>query len=187
MKEDLMEEQQPNEQFTSMAAGLKRGDVGAGNEVFTYFSPLLYRFFLTRVANQTVAEDLTQDVFFKIISKIDTYDEEKGNFPGWIWQIARNTLIDHYRDKKDIPFADAGEGIEDVASAVDDVDQRMRVQEIMTAVRQLSEEEQELFSLRYVSDVSYKDMSSMLGRSESALRVAIHRLNAKVKDIIVKI
>ncbi|KKU36997.1 MAG: RNA polymerase, sigma-24 subunit, ECF subfamily [Candidatus Wolfebacteria bacterium GW2011_GWC2_46_275] len=177
---------QASEQFKTMAARLKRGDIGAGEEAFTYFSPLLYRFFLARLTHRTIAEDLTQDVFFKIIAKIDTFDEEKGNFPGWIWQIARNTLIDHYRDKKEIAFADAGEGIEEIASAVDDVDQRMRVQNIMLAVHQLSEEEQELFSLRYVSDVSYKDMSGMLGRSESALRVAVHRLNIKVKDIIIE-
>lgn len=184
MKNDTME--QSGEQFMAMVSGLKRGDIGAGDEVFTYFSPLLYRFFLTRIAQQTLAEDLTQDVFIKIISKIDTYNEEKGNFPGWVWQIARNTLIDHYRDKKEVTFADAGEGVEHIASAIEDVDQRMRVQNVMAVVRQLSEEEQELFALRYVSDVSYKDMSGMLGRSESALRVAVHRLTNKVKDIIIE-
>lgn len=184
MKNDIME--QAGEQFKTMAARLRRGDVGAGEEAFTYFSPLLYRFFLTRTAHPTVSEDLVQDVFFKIISKIDTFDEEKGNFPGWVWQIARNTLIDFYREKKSITFTDAGESVEQIASVAADVDQLMRVQNVMAAVRQLSEEDQELFSLRYVSDVSYKDMSSMLGRSESALRVAVHRLNAKVKDIIIE-
>lgn len=184
MQNELME--QPGEQFKTMAARLKRGDVGAGDEVFTYFSPLLYRFFLTRITHQAIAEDLTQDVFIKVISKIDTYDEEKGNFPGWVWQIARNTLIDHYRDKKEITFADAGEGVEYIASAVEDVDQRMRVQNVMAVVRQLSEDEQELFALHYVSDVSYKEMSGILGRSESALRVAVHRLTNKVKDIIIE-
>lgn len=184
MKNDTME--QEGERFKLLAARLKRGDVGAGDEAFSYFSPLLYRFFLTRTAHRTVSEDLTQDVFFKIISKIDTFDEGKGNFPGWIWQIARNTLIDHFRDKKDIVFADAGEGIEDIIVATTDVDRRMRVQTVMDAVRGLSEEDQELFTLRYVSDVSYKDMSAMLGRSESALRVAVHRLNGKVKDIIIE-
>jgi RNA polymerase sigma factor (sigma-70 family) len=184
MKNDTME--QGGEHFKTMATRLKRGDIGAGDEAFTYFSPLLYRFFLTRTTNRTAAEDLTQDVFFKIISKIDTFDDERGNFPGWIWQIARNTLIDHFREKKTIAFADAGEGIEAIGAAVDDTDQRMKVQAIMEAVGRLSDEEQELFSLRYVSDVSYKDMSGMLGRSEPALRVALHRLNKKVKDIIIE-
>lgn len=172
------------EQLNKTAIRLKRGDVRAGEEVFDHFSPLLYRFFLMRTTNRAVSEDLTQDVFFKLIAKIDTFDEEKGNFPGWIWQIARNTLIDHYRGKSDIPFVDVGEGIEDISAVVEDADQRMRVRSVIEAVGQLSDEEQELFSLRYVSDASYKDMSSILGRSESALRVALHRLNKKVKDII---
>lgn len=184
MKNDTME--QAGEQFKRMAARLKRGDIGAGDEVFAYFSPLLYRFFLTRIGQQALAEDLTQDVFFKIISKIDTFDDSKGNFPGWVWQIARNTLIDHFREKKDIVFADAGEGIEEITVAAADVDQQMRVRAIMDAVRGLGEEDQELFALRYVSDVSYKDMSVMTGRSEAALRVALHRLNKKVRDIIVE-
>lgn len=184
MNDEVME--RTNKQFKAMAVRLKQGDETAGNEIFAYFSPLLYRFFLIRTAHRTLAEDLTQDVFIKIITKIDTFDDTKGNFPGWIWQIARNTLIDHFRDKKDIPFTDAGEGIEEIAVASVDLDQQMRVQTVMTAVRQLSEEEQELFSLRYVSDASYKDMSALLGRSESALRTALHRLNKKVKDSILE-
>ena len=184
MKNNTME--QGGEQFKTMAARLKRGDIGAGDEAFTYFSPLLYRFFLTRTGDRALAEDLTQDVFFKIIAKIDTFDDGKGNFPGWIWQIARNTLIDHFREKKDIAFVDAGEGVEEIAVSTADVDQQMRVRVIMDAVRGLSEEDQELFTLRYVSDVSYKDMSALVGKSESALRVALHRLNKKVKDIIIE-
>ncbi len=172
------------EQLNRLATRLKRGDVRAGEEVFNHFSPLLYRFFLARTTNRAISEDLTQDVFFKVISKIDTFDDEKGNFPGWVWQIARNTLIDHYRGKSDIPFVDAGEGIEDISVAVDDIDQRMKIRAIMEAVGRLTEEEQELFSLRYVSDTSYKDMSALIGKSEPALRVALHRLNKKVKDII---
>lgn len=175
------------DQLNKIAIRLKRGDVRAGEEVFDHFNPLLYRFFLTRTTNRAISEDLTQDVFFKVISKIETFDDEKGNFPGWIWQIARNTLIDHFRGKTDIPFVDAGEGIEDISVDVEDADQRMKVRVIMESVTQLSEEEQELFSLRYVSDASYKDMSSILGRSEPALRVALHRLNKKVKDIITEL
>lgn len=177
-------EQASGKQFKTMASRLKQGDADAGNEAFTYFSPLLYRFFLTRTAHRDLAEDLTQDVFFKIISKIDSFDEEKGNFPGWVWQIARNTLIDYFREKKDVAFVDAGEGIENISIATIDVDHQMRVRTIMDSVRQLSDDEQELFSLRYISDVSYKEMSGMLGRTESALRVAVNRLNKKVKHII---
>ncbi len=180
--------EQPNEdpsadRLNRIAARLKRGDASAGEETFRYFSPLLYRFFASRTGNRALSEDLTQDAFIKIVGKIDTFDETKGNFPGWVWQIARNTLIDHYREKKEISFADAGEGIEHIATH-DAVDEQLRVKAIMSAVARLSEEDQELFSLRFVSDVSYREISQLTGKSETALRVALHRINKKVKDIV---
>lgn len=169
-------------QLNKTAARIKQGDIEAGKELFDHFSPLLYRFFLVRTANREVSEDLTQDVFMKILAKIETFDEEKGNFPGWAWQIARNTLVDYFREKKTIAFTDIGEGINDIVSDDGDGDKKRDVRGIMDAVRQMSEEEQELFALRYISDVSYREMSGILGKSEAALRVALHRLNKKVKE-----
>lgn len=180
MKEKNIEK----DKFNKLANQLKVGDTEAGEEIFNYFSPLIYRFFMARILNQACAEDLVQDVFLKVVARIDTFDDELGNFSGWIWQVARNSLIDYYRDKKEVAFADMPEGFEDMHKAKDITHVKMAAKEILDMVKNFKEDEQEVFTLHYISDLSYKEMSKITGKSEGALRVAVYRLNKKIRSTI---
>ena len=172
------------DKFNKLANQLKTGDRQAGEEIFNHFSPLIYRFFMARILNQRAAEDLTQDVFLKIVSKIDTFNDKAGNFSGWIWQVARNSLIDYFRAKKEVVFSDAPEGIENMYRVDDAVDRRINAKEIIEIVNNFEDDEQEVFALYYLSDLAYKEMSKITGRSEGSLRVAIHRMNKKIRKIV---
>lgn len=180
MKEKNIEK----DKFNKLADLLKRGDKKAGKEIFNYFSPLIYRFFMARILNRACAEDLVQGVFLKVVARIDTFDEGLGNFSGWIWQVARNSLIDYYRDKKEVAFADMPEGFENLHKAKDITHVKMAAKEIFEVVKNFREDEQEVFALHYLSDLSYKEMSKIAGKSEGALRVAVHRLNKKIRSTI---
>ena len=89
-----------NHQLNALAQKMQRGDNRAAEKIFRHFHPLLFRFFVGRILNKDIAEDLTQDVFFKVISRIETYRKDSGNFSAWFWRIAKNRLVDHYREKK---------------------------------------------------------------------------------------
>lgn len=169
-----------------LAQDLKEGDKQAGAAVFDYFSGKIYAFALTRIGNREVAEDILQSVFLKIIQKIGTFNKEKGNFSGWVWQIVRNTLIDYYREKKTIPFltvSNDGEG-----ELIDTIDEKqspmrdVRVREILDYIRTWSEEDQEIFTLHSISSLSYQEISRFTGKSEGALRVIIYRLRKILKQ-----
>lgn len=168
--------------FNKLAKKLKKGNKSAGKEIFDYFNPKIFRFFLARTSHRETAEDLSQEVFLKIVSKIETFNEESGNFLGWVWQIARNTLIDYYREKKPLPLLSPELMIEE--THYPDFAEREKVNEIIQLVKSFSEEEQEIFSLRYLSDISYKELAQMTNKSEAGLRVIVHRLNQKIKNII---
>lgn len=173
----------PKDRFNRLAERMKEGDRQAAGEIYDYFSPLIYRFVLARIANRHLAEDLMQDIFVKVVSKIDTFNQEMGSFSGWIWQITRNTLIDYYREKKEKSFSDF-EDVENAFSTPDNIYKKMEISRIMTLVKDFNEEDRELFSLYYLSDLSYKDISKITKRSEGALRVAAHRLLKKIKGIM---
>lgn len=181
-KEELLKND--SDKFNKLANRLKSGDIKSGEEIFNYFSPLIYRFVMARLLNRQLAEDLTQDVFLKVVSKITQFDGEKGNFSAWIWQIARNSLIDYFRDKKEIVFADMPEGMENMFKTEDQAVKNMMVREVIAEIKNFSDEEQEIFTLYYLSDLAYKDMSKITGKSEGSLRVAIHRLNKKLRGIL---
>lgn len=138
---------------------------------------------MQRTGSKSTAEDLLQDVFVKLVARIDTFDPSLGNFTPWFWQIARNTLNDFFRERKNVLLSEftEEEGAEFVSS--DSLDTKEFLAEIMRTVRGFSEEEQELFSLRYVQGLSYREISGITGKTEVSLRVSAHRIAKKIKEI----
>lgn len=172
------------EDYTALACQWKNGDAIAGEKIFEHFAPQIFRFYMVRVFNREIAEDLTQNVFLKVTHKIDSFHEEMGSFSSWIWQIARNALIDYFREKKQVVFSDLPSEGENFINERDDPTQSIRTHEIMSLVRQLTTEEQEVFALHHLSDLSYKEIAGRMNKSEGALRVLVHRINQKLRHLI---
>ena len=175
-----------NKQLNALAEKMQQGDRSAAGKIFDYFNPLFFRFFVGRTLNRDVAEDLAQDVFFKILNRISTYRKESGNFSAWAWQIAKNRLIDYYREKKSASIEDflTHRNIaEDKRPAMHD---KLEADNVFKVVGGLTPEEQELFTLRYISELPYKEISELTEKSEGSLRIMIHRLNKKLKKLLTR-
>ena len=78
----------------------KGGSVSAFQTLYMRYLDAIYRYFFFQTKDKFLAEDLAQDVFIRIWKAIDHYDEEKGAFTSWMYRIAHNLLVDHYRGKK---------------------------------------------------------------------------------------
>ena len=174
------------DRFNKLAHRLKEGERKAGEEIFDYFAPQFFRFFLVRTGNRETAEDLTQEIFLKVIDKIGTYNEDLGSFSGWIWQIAKNNVKDYYRKKKTVALSDfvlQNKENSDFLKGKNDPKTELKMTEMLDLIKDLNEEEQEVFSLRYLSDLSYRDISKTTKKSESSLRVLVHRVNKKIRKL----
>lgn len=178
-----MQEKKPRDPFTALALELKQGKQSAAEKIFDHFSPQIFRFFLVRLGHRENAEDLTQEVFVKVVRHIQSFNEESGDFSPWFWQIARNSLIDHFREKKVSYIDDLFNEGQDIPSLKNNIGDKIMLREVMEEVENFSPEEQEIFSLHYLSDVDYKELSRVTGKSEGALRVIVHRMQKKIKDI----
>ncbi len=161
---------------------MQKGDKKAAVKLFDYFSPLFYRFFLSRTTSHSISQDLTQDVFLRVISKIEQYDKKVGTFSNWIWQIAKNQLIDHYRQKKELKISEISQ--ESFAfSSKSDLEAKIEIEYVMRVAKKiLTEKELELLQYYYFADLAYKDIKSITGKSEGSLRVSLYRINKKIKD-----
>jgi len=176
-----------DDKFNHLAHLLKQGDHRAGEQIFDNFSRPIYRYFLVKTMSKETAEDLTQDVFVKVIDKIESFNETLGSFSGWIWQVAKNTVKDYYRKKKTIPLSDYAlieKERENFLSGTKDAGNNLKMSEVSELIKDFNEDEQEVFSLHYLSDLPYRDISKVLGKSESSLRVLVHRINKKIRRII---
>lgn len=169
--------------LTDLAVRMKKGDRKAAAKLYDELAPKAYGFFFTRTGHRQTAEDLSQEIFMKLVEKIEIFDETRGRFVVWFWQIARNMLVDHYRGKKETPFSSFEETeVEAMAvMAAPDMDHRLRYRKVQAFLATLTDDERELFELRYVAEMPYRDMSELLGRSEGALRVAALRIKEKIK------
>jgi len=168
------------DQFNVLAEALQKGDSGSAEKIFDHFSKPIYAFFMARIRHKETAQDLTQEVFLKVIKNIEQFDRKSGNFTAWIWQIARNSAIDYFRHKKPSYLADLPYEGDNIIEEPIKSDESAKVREIMTIVEDFPPEEQELFQMHFVADMSYTDIAQITGKTESALRVAIHRLRKKL-------
>ena len=162
---------------------MKKGDRGSASALYDELAPKLYGFIFSRTGSREIAEDLSQDIFIKLIERVESYDDKKGRFTVWFWRMARNTLIDYYRQKKSMPFSHF-EDDEVAAMAIGeipDTDHVLAHRRLRSIVATFSGEEQELFELRFVAEMAYKDIANILDRPEGALRVAALRLKEKLQ------
>ncbi|MDI6820773.1 MAG: RNA polymerase sigma factor [Patescibacteria group bacterium] len=174
--------------FNRLAEKMRNGDERAAQTLYKELIDKVYGFCLSRVREKAAAEDLTQDIFVKLIGKIGTFDKKRGNFLGWFWQLVRNTLTDYYRSggRNVLSFSEFPEEakIEEVASydIRDQLQQKIECINLSELIRTFAADEQELFEFRFVAELPYEEISNIIGKSEGTLRVAANRLKSKIKN-----
>jgi len=152
----------------------------------SYVSPI-YRFVLLRVGNTADAEDLTQHIFLKAWQNIHKYKKRKGiPFTSWLYRIAQNAVVDHYRTKKahlDINSSTARNAIVEHFSS-DSVEDKIAIQKVYRALEALTETERNVIIMRFVEELSVKEVAEALEKSQSSIRVTQYRGLKKLKQAI---
>jgi len=144
----------------------------------------VYRFVLFRVQmNREVAEDLTSEIFIKALEHFATYDPDRSQ-TAWIMTIARNRVMNHWRDQKhhadidDLTFClEGSDGVRDVQSRDD-------VRQVRQALRKLNEKDRQLIEMKHLLGYRYKEMQEVLDTKASTLRVETHRAVKKLKELL---
>jgi len=161
------------EKIVALAVG---GDPKAFGALYDHYQPQIYRFLYLKVAGREEAEDLTHQVFLNAWLGIPRYKHRGFPFSSWLYQIARNQVVDHYRARKE---AVSLEGIDPEAFAERfdeaDMDKSLEVERAIGTIRSLKQEYQDVLILRFVEDLSVKEVASMMGKSEGAIKLLQHR------------
>ena len=140
-----------------------------------YVTPV-YRYLRSRVGNTADAEDLTAQVFMEALEGLPGY-RERGNFAAWLFTIARHKAADHHRRGAVLlPLDEALDNPGEEESPLSWLVRRESLQQLGALVARLDEEKQELLRLRFAAGLSYGQMAAVVGRSEAAVKMAVHRL-----------
>ncbi|MEK7494193.1 MAG: sigma-70 family RNA polymerase sigma factor [Patescibacteria group bacterium] len=149
-----------------------------------YADPIC-KYVLPRVDfDRTVAEDIMQDVFFRAFEHIKQYEYHGIPYKAYLFTIAHNLLINHYRDKKTVQLEEMGEDRDQHGEKfIDHVEMRMEAREIWHAVDALPQGERDTLLLRYKREMSVKEIAEVMHKTANAVKLSLcHGRKKLAKD-----
>jgi RNA polymerase sigma-70 factor (ECF subfamily) len=160
-------------------AAAKAGDWDALHYLYVRYADDVQRFIQSIVRDPHEAEDITQDVFAKLMKAIRKYEERGVPFAAWIIRVARNAALDHLRARRQIP-------VEEVRAADEGLDQRSheRLQSLKEALATLPEAQRQVLVLRHIAGLSPNEIAERLGKTEPSIQGLHHRGRAALKQAL---
>ena len=151
--------------------------------LYDRYFPQIYRFAYSRVRDQSLAEDVTSEVFFKALKNINRYTYGGHPFYSWLYQIAVNAIADRYRTLRPAqPLEDfhdlsvAGPAIEEQAA------QRDEVRRIWAIVEELPSQQRTALVLKFQEDMKIEDIAVAMGKTPGAVKLLIHRGVSRLRE-----
>jgi RNA polymerase sigma-70 factor (ECF subfamily) len=149
--------------------------------LFDRYHIRIYNFFNKMVQNKMVSEDLTQDVFIKVMKYRTSY--KNGNFAAWIYTIARNIFSTHYQKvKKERSNLIDDDKLDSNETLVSESNQE-ELDHLQKALLKLSNSDRELIVMHRFQEIKYEQIAQIIGSTENAVKVKVHRALKKLKEI----
>ena len=168
--------------------GSQTGKSADFGQIYDHYLPQIYRFVLMKVGHKQEAEDLVHEVFISAWQNISSYLPRGFPFSSWLYQIARNKVIDFYRVKKTtVAIEMVDESLFKIIDAVEkNLDTDMDLKRVSQAIIKLTPDQQDVVLMRFVEDLSHQEISAALDKSEGAIRLLQHRAINNLKNILEK-
>ena len=163
----------------------QNGDRTAFDELIRAYYPYVTKYLLKLTGSEMLTEDLTQDVFFKMIRTIDKYKTNgKASFATYIITIAKNTWIDHMRRNKVV----LGDLSETETQSGDDTERKvitkMQYEEIIKYIDSLPPNQACVIRLKYIEELTLKEIERITGVPEKTVKSRIHEGTKKLRNFL---
>lgn len=166
----------------------QQGDAGAFGSLYERHAPAIFRFIYSHVDNRLDAEDLTGEVFLRVWRALQTYRDQGVPFAAYLFRVARNVIIDFYRQEKpsrqDVSLMEDQVIPDDSPDPIEMVIQQIDHQGIRDTLGQLREDYRMVLALRFLGDLSPDEAAAAMGKSSGAVRVLQHRALAALRKLL---
>ena len=155
----------------------KQGNREALEELYLIHFDRIYSYLHMSVGNRHDAEDLTTQVFVKMLESIGKFRWRSAPFSAWLFRIAHNLAMDHFRANKrwqpeeEVPEPDPGDG----SAAEEEALEAIGRQSMLELIEKLSHEQQQVLTLKFVFNFSNAEAATILGKTEGAIKSLQHR------------
>ena len=161
----------------NLVARAQGGDVDAIGALYDQHHESIFRYVWLRVGDRHLAEDLTGDVFMRMLAALPHYQAVGLPFRAWLYRIAHNLLVDHYRKKNNrasVPL-DAIEESEGEGDPISTIEQKLLAERLHRALSKLDQSHREVVMLRFVSGLSLREVALAIDKTEAAVKSLQHR------------
>lgn len=152
------------------------GRLDAFDGLYTAYVDLIHRYLVRRVLSRDLAEDLTSITFLKALDGIRSFDARKGPFRAWLYRIARNVLIDHYRNpsRHTVDIETAWDLPSDELTELK-AEQAIDLERVRKALAHLKPIQRDIVMLRVWDDLPYKEIANVVGKTEANCKMLFSR------------
>lgn len=144
--------------------------------------PQIYNFFRYRLGNPADAEDLTAETFGRAWRARDRYRRDLGAFGGWLFTIARNLAVDHYRGRREMVSLEMAAEISGGATPEDLSVRRSNAERLTRLLERLPERERELIAWKFGAELSNQEIARISGLTQSNVGTILHRTIKQLRE-----
>ena len=183
-----MENRPADRQVEDIVKQAQAGDRSAFAELYEMYYDQIYRYVAFKCGNRIEAEDLSGEVFLKMIESIHSFRFRGFPFTSWLYRIAHNVVVDNFRRKGRRPTVPLDNAVNAASDAHSDLERLAEVsltmREVVSAMDKLTDLQREVVTLRFAAGLSIAETAEAVGRKENAVKALQHAGIKKLRDAL---
>lgn len=166
----------------------QQGDRQAFAELYARYQPAIYNYLYYRIDDPNCAEELTGEVFARMVQNIRGYRDQGQPFLAWLYTIARNLRIDYYRDNGKAQMVELDETFpSDEQSPVEALETRLKAECLKKVLPYLTDDQQFVILAKFVEERDNAEIAMLMDKPEGAIKSLQHRALATLRRVIEKV
>jgi RNA polymerase sigma-70 factor (ECF subfamily) len=157
-------------------------------QVYKKYRPSIFNYIFYRVGDSDLADDLTSDVFVRLVDKYDEEARQGRPIAPWLYTIARNLIIDHQRRNRRIGWQPLNEqtAADETSNPLKQTETRLTQECLIAALDKLTEDQRHVILLKFIEKRTNKEIGDLLGKPEGAIKSLQHRALAGLRRVLEK-
>lgn len=163
---------------TDLVKHAQQGNVHAVGDLFDRYQPRIYKYVRMRVYDHHKAQDLTGEIFLLMIKNLPGYRDIGIPFSAWLYRIAHNLVINHYQKEqvtRQVSLVHAENSHPHTATLAVMVEQQLEIEGLLQALEKLEDIQREVIILRFLADLSLKEVAQTLDKTVATIKAIQHR------------
>ena len=166
----------------------QKGESSAFEALYDHFYDQIFRYIAFKTSDSLIAEDLTEDVFLRMLESIRKFKPQGHPFSSWLFRIAHNRVIAHYRKRgrdKNVPLDTILTTVGESQSTLDTyVETKLAMREVNQAMENLTDLQREVLNLRFAGGLSIKETAEAVNRNENSVKALQHSALKKLRVLL---